>query len=73
VLAVSGDRKIEAFMEAAGLGDWVLDAEPGALVERELARLHEQPPADGFVRRAREANRAVADRLRREIEGSCAP
>jgi polysaccharide pyruvyl transferase WcaK-like protein len=73
VLAVSGDRKIEAFMQAAGLGDWVLDADPGAPVEQELTRLHEQSPADGFVRRARAANRAVADTLRREMEGSCAP
>ncbi len=60
IVAVSGDRKVESTMQAAGLGDWVLDTDRlGDLPER-LARVDEQPNAttfrDGAVRR----NRVVA-------------
>ena len=64
VLAVSGDRKIEGFMEAAGLGDWVLEQDEVDAIPRYLARLSDQPDRSEFVRRAREANEIVASQVR---------
>jgi hypothetical protein len=59
VLAISGDWKVEAFMEAAGLGAWVLDcADISALPER-IVQLYEQPPADDFIRRVIADNRSI--------------
>lgn len=63
VLAVSGDWKIEAFMQAAGLGDWVCDIGEATLVPERLLRLDGQPSTGAFAHRAREANRAVAARV----------
>lgn len=63
VLAVSGDRKIESFMAAAGLSEWVCDAEAVGAVPDLLANLNEQPSVDSFVEEARRANRAVAAEL----------
>jgi polysaccharide pyruvyl transferase WcaK-like protein len=63
VLAVSGDRKIEGFMQAAGLGDWVLDHAQLERLEPMIARLVHQPSAHGFVERTRAANRAVAQHI----------
>lgn len=65
VLAVSGDRKIEAFMQMAGLGHWVLDA---AQVDRLAARLDELPgqaAVRAFVARARAQNAAIAAEVKR--------
>jgi polysaccharide pyruvyl transferase WcaK-like protein len=64
VLAVSGDRKMESFMRAAGLGEWVCDLdEIDALPER-LAALGTQPVPTAFIEQARQRNRAVADQIR---------
>lgn len=60
VLAVSGDRKIEGFMDAAGLGDWVLGQDDVDKVPELLARLPNQPDRSEFVRRARGENERVA-------------
>ncbi|WP_158218566.1 polysaccharide pyruvyl transferase family protein [Synechococcus sp. 1G10] len=50
VLAVSGDRKIDAFMQAVGLGDWVLEADPAllpeSLLEERLRALPQQQRLD---------------------------
>jgi polysaccharide pyruvyl transferase WcaK-like protein len=60
VLAVSGDHKIEAFMRAAGLADWVLGLEDvGQLADR-LDSLETQARPLEFLEAARAANRAVA-------------
>lgn len=66
VLAVSGDRKIDAFMDAMGLGAWVLEASPEAGIAGGLSRLVDQPPAAGAVGAARAANRGVGEWIRRE-------
>lgn len=42
VLAVSGDRKIEGFMELAGLVDWVVDARDAERIHELLPKLSEQ-------------------------------
>ena len=60
VLAVSGDWKIEAFMEAAGLGAWVLAQEDTDRLPSLLDRLTTQPDRGEFVLRSRTANEVVA-------------
>lgn len=63
VLAVSGDRKIEAFMQAAGLGDWVLDHADLAPLGQRLEALPGQRQAQAFVEHARTQNRQVAAKV----------
>ena len=60
VLAVSGDYKIEAFMQAAGLGEWVCDIDDVAGVPSALAKLPGQRWPGEFIQQARSANQAVA-------------
>lgn len=67
VLAVSGDTKIESFMQAAGLGDWVLDIDELGRLQQSLVALPEQPPRPGFVLAARQANTEIAARIRAEL------
>lgn len=64
VVAVSGDRKIEGFMEAAGLGEWVLDLPDVARTSELLERAHQQTDRREILRTAVEGNRAVANRIR---------
>jgi len=64
VLAVSGDRKIEEFMEAAGLGAWVLDAAEVVQLPARLETLTRQPAVPEFVAQARGGNQAVAQMVR---------
>jgi polysaccharide pyruvyl transferase WcaK-like protein len=64
VLAVSGDRKIESFMNAAGLADWVLDLDEIAALPECLHALSQQAAPVQFVERARDANRVVAQQVR---------
>jgi hypothetical protein len=68
VLAVSGDRKIESFMQAIGLGDWVCSPhEIDSLPER-LAELPLQPVPARQIEQAREQNRQIARRLLQQPE-----
>ncbi len=60
IVAVSGDRKIESFMEAVNLADWVVDIEQVENVPHLLARAPEQPDCEAAVESAAEANRRVA-------------
>jgi polysaccharide pyruvyl transferase WcaK-like protein len=64
ILAVSGDRKVESFMEAAGLGDWVIDSGEIARMPRMLPDLEQQKPVPSMVDRTRRENREVAARVR---------
>jgi polysaccharide pyruvyl transferase WcaK-like protein len=64
VLAVSGDWKIEGFMKAAGLGDWVLDANELAQLPVRLEALSEQSAVPDFVACARAQNHAIAQKIR---------
>lgn len=67
VLAVSGDTKIEAFMQAAGLGDWVLGIDELDRLEQALQSLPEQPLRPTYVLAARQANAEIAARIRSEL------
>jgi len=73
VVAVAGDRKVDAFMREAGLADWVLDvSQVDQLRERVLAACA-QPVPRRFLARARQRNRDVAARIRRLLGGIGAP
>ena len=64
VLVVSGDRKVESFMQAAGLGEWVCDLNE---IETLPARLDELPgqrvPVE-FIESARRRNQVIAEQVR---------
>ena len=60
VLAVSGDYKIEAFMQSAGLGEWVCDIDDVAVIPSALSALAGQNWPGEFIQQARAANQAVA-------------
>ena len=60
VLAVSGDHKIEAFMQAAGLGEWVLDARAVNDLPASLRRLPHQRQEPDFRDQIRAGNAAIA-------------
>ena len=64
VCAVSGDRKIEAFMDAAGFGEWVLDATEVEALPRLLPGLPQQQPVPKFVTSVRAQNGLIAERVR---------
>ena len=64
VLAVSGDWKIEGFMEAAGLGEWVLAAADLVQLPARLEALPRQAAVPEFVERAHAENWAVARTIR---------
>jgi hypothetical protein len=63
VLVVSGDHKVEAFMQAAGLGEWVLDLEHIAALLARLEELPEQELPKEFIEEGRRQNRIVADKI----------
>lgn len=63
VLAVSGDHKVESFMRAAGLSEWVIDLEQIAALPRKLEALSTQKLPTEFINEGRRQNRAVADRV----------
>jgi hypothetical protein len=65
VVAVSGDRKVESFMQAAGLEDWVCDLEAIGKLPGLLEALPGQPRPSAFVDQARAGNRAIAAEVRR--------
>jgi polysaccharide pyruvyl transferase WcaK-like protein len=64
IIAVSGDRKIEGFMQAAGLSDWVLDIEQVNRLPSLFQNLAGQPSTAKFTASARKQNRAVAAEIR---------
>jgi Polysaccharide pyruvyl transferase len=64
ILAVSGDHKVESFMQAAGLGDWVLDLSDVGSVPRRLRDLANQPSPAEFIGRTRTQHRQIAAQLR---------
>jgi polysaccharide pyruvyl transferase WcaK-like protein len=68
VLAVSGDRKVESLMAAAGLPEWVCDLDEIGTLSSRLPALPTQTVPTQFVERGRQGNRAVAERVRRLIQ-----
>jgi polysaccharide pyruvyl transferase WcaK-like protein len=63
VLAVSGDRKVESFMNAAGLGEWVCDINDMKSFPAKLDALSAQRIPFDFVEAGRRANRAVGEKV----------
>ena len=63
VLAVSGDHKVESFMEAAGLEEWVLGLDRVGEVGERLRALSAQPAPLEFLAAARRGNETVAARV----------
>ena len=70
VLAMSSDPKVEAFMELAGLGEWVCGTVDVQTIQRKLSMLEHQPPAEAFIAKAIEANHQVAEKVGRIIQGA---
>jgi len=64
VLAVSGDHKVESFMQAAGLGEWVLDLCEVDSVPKRLRDLGSQSYPGEFIVRTRAQHQQIAVELR---------
>ena len=60
VLAVSGDNKLDATMEDAGLRDWLVQADAGTRLGPRLTDLDRQPRVTDWVDRAVAANARIA-------------
>jgi polysaccharide pyruvyl transferase WcaK-like protein len=60
VLVVSGDRKVDSFMQAAGLSDWVCELDEVDSLPARLETLFRQIIPAEFIERMREKNRGVA-------------
>jgi polysaccharide pyruvyl transferase WcaK-like protein len=63
VLAVSGDWKIDAFMESVGLKDWVLDSKDTDHITEKLDELPNQREATSYVEKHRRNNENIAVRI----------
>src|SRR6478735_7986242 len=61
VLAISGDRKVDSFMTAAGLSEWVCDVNNLGGLSGLLARLDEQRWPREFVQRVRSENQVIGN------------
>lgn len=64
VLVVSGDYKVESFMKAAGLADWVCDLDDIDSLPARLEKLEQQVCPESFVTEGRRQNGAVAEQVR---------
>jgi polysaccharide pyruvyl transferase WcaK-like protein len=64
VLAVSGDRKMESFMEAAGLRGWVLGLEEIHRLPNLLRALSAQEVPSRFIEDTRDRNREIGGSVR---------
>ena len=65
VIAVSGDRKIEAFMDAIDLGGWVCDITQLDSFMQRLSELETQLPVSDVIIKSALANREVAKKILR--------
>ena len=68
VVAVSGDYKIESFMDAAGLSDWVCDINEIDSLPYYLSKLPDQRSTYKFLEWARNENRLVAEQVKIVME-----
>jgi hypothetical protein len=67
VLAVSGDRKVESFMSAAGLGGWVLGLDEVKRLGDRLDALAGQESPTTFLDDSRRQNGRVGQEVRRMV------
>lgn len=63
IIAVSGDRKIDAFMTAAGLEDWVLSYDEVDKLPELLQRLPIQQYNEEFAQNVRHKNQLIAKEI----------
>ena len=63
LIALSGDHKVEAFMQVAHLQKWVLDLSDVESLPEKLDRLHEQILPVSFIASTREKNRHIGKNL----------
>jgi polysaccharide pyruvyl transferase WcaK-like protein len=63
VLAISGDHKVESFMRAAGLDEWVCDLDDVDSLPARLAKLPEQKLPAEFIAEGRRQNKLVAEKI----------
>lgn len=68
VIAVSADRKVDAFMTAAGLKDWVCGVKDISGLADLLSRTSEQPSTTDFLMSVRSRNLDIASRVLSLIE-----
>lgn len=67
LLAVSGDRKIEGFMESVGLQDWVLDINETEKISNFLSRLHLQNNPKTLLKNIQQQNKQIAADIKRIV------
>lgn len=66
-IAVSGDRKVESFMESAGLRGWVCDVNELSNLPKRLNELAEQETPWSFLQQVRKQNKAIARAVNKVI------
>ena len=64
VVAVSGDRKVDGFMQGIGLAEWCLDYRAAYRLPKMLADIGQQPSVADRVREVRAANVAFGQSVR---------
>jgi polysaccharide pyruvyl transferase WcaK-like protein len=69
VLAVSGDRKIDAFMHSVGLSEWLLDLNEVSKVEELLSKIDEQVTPTKRLKEIRHENEVVAETIKTFLGG----
>jgi polysaccharide pyruvyl transferase WcaK-like protein len=62
-IAITGDRKLESFMESLGLNEWTCNPRDHASLRRLLGRYTEQRIPQELFDRARQANRMIGQRI----------
>ena len=63
IIAVSGDRKIDAFMEAVGLGEWVLDSREAHRTTELLKKIEDQKLDVSLLENIRSKNSQIANQV----------
>ena len=63
IVAVSGDRKIESFMNAVGLDEWVIDANDVSELSKYLSRISQQKNAQKSLLGMRAAHTSIVRQL----------
>lgn len=67
VLAVSGDRKIEGFMQQVGLQDWVIDIKEVDRMTSYLEKLKAQKGCDELIELSRMKNQVIAQKIKQML------
>jgi len=73
VIAVSGDLKLESFMQAAGLSEWVLDIGDVDRLKEYWPELPSQCPSNEFIETTIENNRRIAAAVLECAKDLCFP